>query len=176
MILDQFLYPASHVANPGNNNAAIEPPMGARFRLKSSVDISTLNPESQIIAQAMQDYGMIVADNGSNFFISGASYSVDGNNQYALTWNDDDIQDTTHGLKSLPFSDFEVVDLMPVVTGLSATSGPAGTQVTVHRARLLRRGRPPPGALRHDACHVDHASSTTATCWPWRRPDRARSM
>ena len=77
VILDQFLYPASHVANPGNTNAAVEPPMGARFRLKASVDISTLNPESRVIAQAMKDYGMIVADNGSNFFFSGASYSVD---------------------------------------------------------------------------------------------------
>ena len=80
MILNQFIYPASHVANPGNTNPAVQPPMGARFRLKASVDISTLNPESRVIAQAMKDYGMIVADNGSNFFFSGASYSVDANN------------------------------------------------------------------------------------------------
>ena len=131
IILDQFLYPASHVANPGNTNAAVQPPMGARFRLKASVDISNLNPESRIIAQAMKDYGVIVADNGSNFFFSGASYSVDANNNFALTWNDNDIQDSTHGLKSLTFSDFEVVDLTPVVTGLSATSGAAGTTVTI---------------------------------------------
>ena len=87
--------------------------------------------ESQVIAQAMKDYGMIVADNGSNFFFSGASYSVDASNNFALTWNDNDIQDTPHGLKSLHFSDFEVVDLTPVVTGLSAHTGPAGTTVTV---------------------------------------------
>ena len=74
----------------------------------------------------MKDYGLIVADNGSNFFFSGASYSVDANNNFALTWNDNDIQDSTHGLKSLHFSDFEVVDLTPVVTGLE---------------RLVRRGR-----------------------------------
>src|SRR5579864_2160093 len=114
IILDQFLYPASHVANPGNNNAAVEPPMGARFRLKASVDISGLNPESKIIAQAMKSYGLIVADNGSNFFFTGASYSVDANNQRTLTWDDNDIQDTVHGLKSIPFSDFEVVDTTPV--------------------------------------------------------------
>jgi hypothetical protein len=131
IILDQFLYPASHTANPGNTNAAIEPPMGARFRLKASVDISTLNPESQIIAQAMKTYGMIVADNGSNFFFSGASYSVDANNNFSLTWNDNDIQDTLHGLKSLHFSDFEVVDLTPAVTGLSSSSGDAGSTITV---------------------------------------------
>jgi hypothetical protein len=131
VILDQFLYPASHVANPGNTNPTVQPPMGARFRLKASVDISTLNPQSRVIAQAMKDYGMIVADNGSNFFFSGASYSVNANNGFALTWNDSDIQDTLHGLKSLTFSQFEVVDLTPAVTGLSTTGGPAGTAVTV---------------------------------------------
>jgi hypothetical protein len=130
IILDQFLYPASHIAN-SNTNAAIEPPMGARFRLKAGVDISQLNPESKVIAQAMKDYGLILADNGSNFFFSGASASVDANNNFALTFNDNDIQDSTHGLKSLTFSDFEVVDLTPVVTGLSTSSGSAGTTVTV---------------------------------------------
>ena len=74
MILNQFLYPASHTANPGNTNTAIQPPMGARFRLKASVDISSLNPQSRIIAQAMKDYGMILADNGGNFFFQGAEF------------------------------------------------------------------------------------------------------
>src|SRR5262249_38396224 len=69
IILNQFLYPASHIANSGNN-AAVQPPMGARLRLKASVDISTLDPESKVIAQAMQTYGVSVADNGSNFFSS----------------------------------------------------------------------------------------------------------
>jgi hypothetical protein len=130
IILDQFIYPASHVANSGSNEA-VQPPMGARFRLKAGVDISQLNPQSRVIAQAMKDYGLIVADNGSNFFFSGASYAVDANNQQTLTWNDNDIQDSTHGLKSLTFSDFEVVDLTPAVTGLSVTCGAAGTSVTV---------------------------------------------
>src|SRR5262249_19223730 len=98
LVLNQFLYPASHTANPGNTNAAVMPPMGSRFRLKAGVDISQLNPEARVIAQAMKDYGLILADNGSNFFFSGASYSVDGNNQFARTWNDNDIQDALHGL------------------------------------------------------------------------------
>jgi hypothetical protein len=131
IVLNQFIYPASHTANPGNTNAAIQPPMGARFRLKASVDISQLNPEARVIAQAMKDYGMIVADNGSNFYFSGASYAVDANNQQVLTWNDNDIQDTVHGLKSLHFSDFEVVDTTPVVSGLSSPNGAAGTVLTV---------------------------------------------
>jgi hypothetical protein len=131
IVLDQFLYPASHVANPGNTNAAVQPPMGARFRLKASVDISQLSPESKVIAQALKDYGLIIADNGSNFFFSGAAYSVDASNGRTLTWDDNDIQDTVHGLKSLHFSDFELVDLTPTVSGLSATSGAPGTTLTV---------------------------------------------
>jgi hypothetical protein len=131
VILNQFLYPASHHANPGNTNPATQPPMGARFRLKAGVDISTLNPESRVIAQAMKDYGLIVADSGSNFYFSGASYAVNASDGFALTWNDNDIQDSVHGLKSLTFSDFEVVDLTPVVTGLSVSSGGQGTPVTI---------------------------------------------
>ena len=131
VILNQFLYPASHVANAGNHNAAIEPPMGARFRLKASVDISKLAPEAQVVAQALKDYGLIVADNGSNFYISGSSYSVDANDNQDLTWDDDDIQSSIDGLKSLTFSDFEVVSLTPVVTGLSTSTGSAGETVTV---------------------------------------------
>jgi plastocyanin len=130
IILDQFIYPASHIANSGSN-ATIQPPMGARFRLKASVDISQLDPESRVIAQAMKDYGLILADNGSNFFFSGASYSVNASNAETLTWNDNDIQDSLHGLKSLTFSDFEVVSLTPVVTGLSASGGSAGQAVTI---------------------------------------------
>ena len=131
MILNQYVFPASHTANPGNTNAAIQPAMGARFRLKSTVDLASLNPQSRVIAQAMRDYGMIVADNGSNFYFSGSTYAVDASNQRTLTWNDNDIQDSLHGLKSLHFSDFEVVDLKPVVTGLSSNQAPAGTQVTI---------------------------------------------
>ena len=130
IILDQFIYPASHIANSGNNPAT-QPPMGARFRLKADVDISQLNPESRVIAQAMKDFGMIVADNGSNFFFSGATSSVDASNQLTLTWNDDDIQDSLHGLKSLLYSDFEAVDLTPVVTGLSVHQGSADTQISI---------------------------------------------
>src|SRR5205085_7984749 len=80
VILNQYLYPASHTANPGNNNRANQPPMGARFRLKASVDISALSPQARVIAQALKDYGLIVADNGSAFFMTGASYSSDAYN------------------------------------------------------------------------------------------------
>src|SRR5439155_13564895 len=68
---------------------------------------------------------------GSNFCFTGASYAVNASNQQTLTWNDNDIQDSLHGLKSLHFSDFEVVDLTPKVTDLSVHAGSAGTSVTV---------------------------------------------
>jgi len=131
VILNQYLYPGSHTANPGNANRSIQPPMGARFRLKASVDISTLNPQSKVVAQALKDYGLIVADNGSAFFMTGASYSVDTTNKFALTWNDNDIQDTAHGLKSLLFTNFEVVDLSPAVTNVSPTQAVAGSSITI---------------------------------------------
>jgi hypothetical protein len=131
VILNQYLYPASHTANPGNTNRSIQPPMGARFRLKASVDISSLNPQSKVVAQSLKDYGLIVADNGSAFFMTGASCSVDTSNHFALTWNDNDIQDTAHGLKSLLFTNFEVVDLSPAITSVSPTQAAAGTSVTI---------------------------------------------
>ena len=76
------------------------------------------------------------ADNGFDDAASGAataarawtdwtSYAVDASNQQTLTWNDNDIQDSLHGLKSLHYSDFEVVDLTPIVTDLSVHSGAA---------------------------------------------------
>jgi hypothetical protein len=130
-VLNQFVYPASHNANPGNTDVVTQPPMGSRFRLKAGVDVSNLNPQARVVAQAMKDYGLILADNGSNFFFSGASYSVDANNAFTLTYDDDDIQNNTRGLKSLRYSDFELVDLTPVVTGLSAATGAAGDTVTI---------------------------------------------
>src|SRR5262249_3035172 len=134
-----------------------------RLRLKASVDISTLNPQSRVVAQAIKDYGLIVADNGSNFFASGASYSVDANNNFALTWDDNDIQDTTHGLKSLTFSDFELVDLTPAVPGLSASTASPGSTVTVTgsnfsgaagRLQVLFGGTPASNVTVLDDSHV----------------------
>ena len=149
VILNQYLYPGSHTANPGNTNRSIQPAMGARFRLKASVDISSLNPQSKVVAQALKDYGLIVADNGSAFFLTGASYSVDATNQFALTWNDNDIQDTAHGLKSLLFTNFEVVDLSPAVTNREPDPGRRGSFGDDFRTQLLRGGRPIERLVRH---------------------------
>jgi hypothetical protein len=71
--------------------------MGERLRLKRTVDISHLPPEARVVARAMREYGLIVADNGSNWYVSGAPNSA---------WDNDDL----HALSQLRGRDFEVVD------------------------------------------------------------------
>jgi hypothetical protein len=90
-----YLYPARHYASTcGGANL---PPMGLRVRLKASVDLTGLPPQARAVAAALQRYGMLLADNGSPWFISGAP-----NRQ----WNNDDL----HQLDRLTGRDFEVVD------------------------------------------------------------------
>ncbi len=104
----EYIYPASHHA--GSNNSAY-PRMGERFRLKQSFDVSGFSPPNRVILQAMKDYGIIVADNGSGWFVSGVPSSQ---------WDNDDLQK----LGQVKGSNFEAVDLRPIVNGLNPTSGP----------------------------------------------------
>ena len=93
---DTYIWPARHLtSSPYNVNA---PPMGQRFRLKASFNISTFSPQVQVILTAFKRYGIIVADNGSNWYISGVPDA---------RWNDDTLVTEfrlVHG------SDFEAVD------------------------------------------------------------------
>jgi autotransporter-associated beta strand protein len=129
----QYIYPASHMVDEtqGSDNL----PLGARLRLanNSTVDnlIDAMPPESQIIARAMQQYGLIVADIGSAMYVTGASGSVDANNNLDQTWDMNDIF-ASNGLKMLTAGDFQVVNLTPVVTGLSASSGPGGSTLYIY--------------------------------------------
>jgi hypothetical protein len=90
-----YVWPASHRA--GSSSGAL--PMGARLRLKSSKVISTYPPHIQRIFRAMQTYGLIVADNGSDMYITGAMDS---------RWNNDELNPA---FRSLTAGDFEVVQL-----------------------------------------------------------------
>ena len=65
-----YVWPARHFASQADDPAL--PPMGMRFRLKASVDITGFAPANQVILQALKTYGMILADNGSPWFLSGA--------------------------------------------------------------------------------------------------------
>jgi len=130
IISDHYIYPASHiVTKPGIV------PMGARFRLKNNTTVNNLiammGPQAQNVAHAMQTYGLIVADVGSAMFVTGASGSVNSANQLSLVWNMNDIQGST-GLQSLNAGDFDVVNLTPLVTNLSASNGPAGGTLTIN--------------------------------------------
>jgi plastocyanin len=102
-----FIYPARHQA--GSTTNPNSPPMGLRVRLKAGANLAGLSPQALVIAHAMQKYGLILADNGSNWYISGAS---DPN------FNDDDL----HTLGTLHGSDFEVVDTSSLVNGSDSST------------------------------------------------------
>ncbi len=90
-----YVWPARHYASDLSNIKY--PPMGQRFRLKANVDISRFSPDVKVILQAMKTYGIILADNGSSWFISGVP-----NN----SWNNDILRE----IKQLNGSNFEAVD------------------------------------------------------------------
>lgn len=91
-----YVAPATHDAVPGSCDPTNSPPMGLRVRMKAEYDISALSPSAQVVATGMKTYGMIIADNGSNFFFQG----VDDQG-----WTDQDIEP----LKTIPASAFEVI-------------------------------------------------------------------
>jgi hypothetical protein len=105
-----FTPPASHwAANSSDPNAA---PMGMRMRLKSGFDISGFSAKNQVILTALKKYGMIMADNGSSMYLSGAPDD---------RWDNNDL----HNLGSLHASDFEVVQMNPIYTQANVPSGNA---------------------------------------------------
>lgn len=104
-----YVWPARHFASRSDDPAL--PPMGQRFRLKADVDITRFSPASQVILRALQTYGMILADNGSPWFVSGAP--DDG-------WNNDTLN---ADLRQLTGSDFEAVDVSSLMR--DADSGQA---------------------------------------------------
>ncbi len=99
---DGYVYPARHEA--GSGSCSSWPPMGLRVRLKASVDISSFGSQSRVILTALRQYGMLLADNGSPWYITGAPDN---------RWDDDEL----HDLGLLKGSDFEVVDTTGFVNG-----------------------------------------------------------
>ncbi len=130
----QYIYPASHIVSESQGTNKL--PFGGRLRLANTPAVNALianmPPESQVVARAMQQYGLIVADIGSAMFVTGASATEDDVDSpgFKQTWNVDDIF-ASNGLETLTASDFEVVDLTPRVSGLSETVGAAGDSITI---------------------------------------------
>jgi hypothetical protein len=113
-----YVYPASHRA--GSTSGAL--PMGARLRLKASVDVTqrTSDPNIQKIFRAMQKYGLIVADNGSDMYITGT---------HDTRWNNDILNPA---FRNLTAGDFEVIQL-----GYNPTvATPALSSVSVNPASV----------------------------------------
>lgn len=96
----KYILPATHFAS--SNDDPNLPPMGLRLRLRASFDVTAFTGQSRAIAEAMQRYGLIVADNGSNWYFQGAPDPG---------WDDDDLNQ----LKTIEGSAFEVVDTGPVL-------------------------------------------------------------
>ena len=102
-----YIWPASHQA--GSCSSAF-PPMGARFRLRSNYNISSFSPTTQAVLRAFQHYGLVLADNGSDWFFSGTT---------------DDWWGTAAGsqviseLKTIPAAQFDAID----ESGLQAAAG-----------------------------------------------------
>jgi hypothetical protein len=125
-----FVAPATHAAG---NNSTTNNIMGMRLRLKASFDITSFSAANQVILTAMQNYGLIVADNGSNMFFQGAPDA---------RWDDNDLD----ALKAIDASNFDVVQMgtqyddataptgaVPTISSFTAsqTTVTAGTPVTL---------------------------------------------
>jgi hypothetical protein len=90
-----YVYPARHFASSSDDGAL--PRMGERLRLKRSFDVTQLHGQARVIARTMQTYGLIVADNGSDWYVTGAP---------SKHWNDEVL----HTLDLVKGRSFEVVD------------------------------------------------------------------
>jgi hypothetical protein len=163
-----FIPPASHWA--ANSTNALAAPMGMRMRLKAGFDVSSFSAANQVILNALKKYGMIMADNGSSMYISGAPDD---------RWDNDDL----HNLGNVTASDFEVVQMSPIYT---AANVPTGAQPAIASfsasAQLVAPGTPVTlswnvsgasyfvvspdvGAVRGTSVVVTPAQSTTYTLY-----------
>jgi hypothetical protein len=107
-----FVLPATHWASTNTSTSA--PPMGLRLRLKASFDISGYPADDRVILTAMKKYGLILADNGSAIFISGAPDD---------RWNNTNL----NLLKQITASSFEVVQTGTIFTPANVPTGPSPT-------------------------------------------------
>jgi hypothetical protein len=151
-----YLYPARHYASSSTDSNLA--PMGLRFRLKASVDISGYATQARVILAGLKRYGMIVADNGGNWFLGGAPDP---------RW-DDAVIDT---LKGVHGSDFEAVDTSSMDPSINtvAPAAPRGLAIVPGDAQAaLTWSANTEGDLL--GYHVERASSSSG---PWSRQTSA---
>jgi len=124
-----YIWPARHEAS--SLTGAQYPPMGLRLRLKASFNVSSFSPQVQVILTALKRYGMVLADNGSAWYVSGVPDS---------RWNDDVLVGELSRVKG---SDFEAVD----VGSLMVNPNSGGTQQLLIE-NPVGRGDGPPRVFR----------------------------
>jgi len=148
-----YIWPARHQAGAANN--ANLPPMGARFRLKASYDISHFRADTQTVLRAMKKYGLIVADNGSNWYFQGSAENG---------WNTSMLDQ----LKTVPASQFEAID----ESSLMVSSDSAAIKTTTSRpARRTTTNTPSiprstPTPLPMPSRHVTATATVAAKTLP----------
>jgi hypothetical protein len=148
-----YVWPARHYASDITD--AKYPPMGQRFRLKADFDIRGFGPQSQVVLKALKKYGMMLADNGSSWYISGAPDE---------SWDNDDL----HELQQVPGSAFEAVDVSSL--RIDPNSGRANVKVAVANFRAgPTRGIAPLRVKFTDKSRGDIVS------WLWRFGDGTHS-
>ncbi len=108
---DSYIWPARHLTDGTPRVLSATPPMGAIFRLKASYDISGFPAPMQVILTAMRQYGIILADNGSNWYVSGAPDE---------RWDNDML----HLLDVLTGDDFEAVDTSALIVNPDSGATP----------------------------------------------------
>ena len=163
-----FTPPASHWA--ANSSSSSAPPMGMRIRLKSSFDTSSFSSTNQVILNAMKKYGMILADNGSAMYVSGAPDN---------RWDNNDL----HNFSQITASDFEVVQMNPIYTAANVPQGvaPSVASFTASPTVISARGSstltwntngasylivsPGLGAVRGTSAVVHPSQTTTYTLY-----------
>ena len=143
-----YVFPASHRA--GSTTGAL--PMGARLRLKSTFDISTYAPEIQKIFRAMKKHGLIVADNGSDMYVSGT---------HDTRWNNDVLNPAFHSLHA---NDFEVIQLgwQPVLNPTRGDVNADGSVTVIDVFYLLNHlFAAGPGPIGSGDCNSDGSVGVT---------------
>jgi hypothetical protein len=147
-----FVWPARHQA--GTRRDAALPPMGAWFRLKGDFDLSRFRPDTQVVLRAMQRHGLILADNGSNWYFTGTSEPG---------WD----MALLDQLKSIPAGSFEAVDTSSLMadanSGRVASAAPPATTATTGPTTTTTRPKPKPApATTATTARPPEPTTTTA--------------
>jgi hypothetical protein len=147
-----YLWPARHQAGAASDPDL--PPMGARFRLQAGFDISPFRPDTQAVLRAMQRYGVIVADNGSNWYFTGTSEPG---------WDEDMLSE----LKSVPAGAFEAVDASSLMVDADSGRVKTGTVPTLPTLPPASTTTTTPTTRpRPTTTTTDKATTTTASTAP----------